>query len=193
MKVNEHGLRVEIEAEAWECIHQWAQLAEGEFSCLGEVDDDLYINQVHLLEQESTDVGTELDSDAIAKLLVSLPAPEKVRAWVHSHGSLGVFWSHQDNDCIDGLANDSLLISLVVNKAREYRCRVDVFKPVRITIDQVPVVVRVRSPRLHADCATEFRQKVREVPLQVRVLPAMKVPYGMSAYEEWLFDQEVQP
>ena len=193
MKVNEHGLRVEIEAEAWECIHHWAQLAKGEYSCLGVVDDDLYIGEVHLLEQESTDVGTELDPDAIAKLLVSLPAPEKVRAWIHSHGSMKPFWSHTDNDCIEGLANDGFLVSLVVNHAGETRCRVDIFQPVRITIDKVPVVVRVRSPLLRAECAKEFAQKVREVPVQVRVMPQVKGPLGLSAYDEWFFEQEVRP
>ena len=148
---------------------------------------------MHLLEQESTDVGTELDPDAIAQLLVSHPEPGKVRAWIHSHGDMKTFWSHTDEDCIEGLANDGLLVSLVVNKTGDYRCRVDLFKPIRITVDQVPVVVRVRSPLLRAECAKEFTQKVREVPVQVRVLPAMKGPYGMSPYEDWLFDQEVRP
>lgn len=168
MNVKAH-LRVEIEAEAWECVRQWTHLAEGEFSCLGTVDDDLYIPDVHLLEQECTDTGTELDPDAVTHLLMNVDEPENVRCWIHSHADMQCFWSQTDVDCIEGLANESFLISIVVNKDGDYRCRIDIFQPVPITIDQVPVVVRVRSPKLAADCKREFDRKVREVPVQLMI------------------------
>ena len=168
MNIKAH-LCVEIEAEAWECIRQWTQFADGEFSCLGTVGDDLYINEVHLLEQECTDTATELDPEAVATLLMGLDRPEHARAWIHSHSDMQCFWSNTDEDCIEGLANESFLISIVVNKAGDYRCRVDLFRPVRLTIDKVPVVVRVRSPRLAAACKREFDQKVREVPVQLMI------------------------
>ena len=168
MNIEAH-LCVEIEAEAWECVRQWTHLADGEFSCLGTVSEDLYVNEVHLLEQECTDTGTELDSDAVTNLLLSVDHPEKVRAWIHSHADMQCFWSNTDAECIEGLANESFLVSIVVNKAGDYRCRVDLFRPVRITIDKVPVVVRVRSTRLAGDCKREFDRKVREVPVQLMI------------------------
>ena len=65
--------------------------------------------------------------EALAKVLVTHPAPQNVRAWVHSHARLGVFWSQQDEACIEGLANDACLISIVVNKKREFKARIDVW------------------------------------------------------------------
>ncbi len=168
MNIKAH-LRVEIEAEAWECVRQWTHLANGEYSCLGTVGDDLYVREVHLLEQDSTDTATELDPDAVTRLLLAVDDPAKVRAWIHSHGDMQCFWSTTDEECIEGLANESFLVSIVVNKAGDYRCRVDLFHPVRLTIDKVPVVVRVRSPGLAVDCKREFDRKVREVPVQLMI------------------------
>ena len=121
-------------------------------------------------EQECTDVNTELDADAIARFLLGTPEPEQVRAWIHSHGSMEAYWSAQDEACIAGMATDSFLLSIVVNKRGDYRCRVDLFQPVRVTLDNVPVRVRVKSPHLAAYCRREFRSKVREVPMQIITL-----------------------
>ena len=164
MKLTDHGLRVEIDAEAMEAIRQWTHLARGEFSCLGVVTDDLFIESVHLFEQSCTDASTELDPAALAKFLTRCDQPEKVRGWFHSHASMKTFWSQTDNECIEALQNESFLVSIVVNKAGDLRCRVDLYQPVRLTLDEVPVVVRVRSAALAADCRREFQQKVREMP-----------------------------
>ena len=168
MNIKAH-LRVEVEAESWECVRQWTALADGEFSCLGTVGDDLYIDEVHLLEQECTDTATELDPEAVTNLLLNVDEPERVRAWIHSHADMQCFWSNTDEETIEAMRNESLLVSVVVNKTGDYRCRIDLFHPVRLTIDKVPVVVRVRSPKLAADCKREFDRKVREVPVQLMI------------------------
>jgi hypothetical protein len=164
MKLINPHVCVQIDAEAMEAIRLWTDFATGEFSCLGVVDDDLFIRSVHLFEQVCTDASTELDQAALAKFLATCPEPEKVRAHVHSHGNLRTFWSKTDEETFEGLANESFLVSIVVNKARELRCRVDLFKPFRLTLDEVPVDVRVRCPALVADCRREFQAKVREAP-----------------------------
>ena len=165
MKLTDHGLRVELDAEAMEAIRQWTLLARGEFSCLGIVTDDLFIESVHLFDQSCTDASTELDPTALAKFLTRCDQPEKVRCWTHSHGGMKTFWSQTDDECIEGLENESFLVSIVVNKAGDLKCRVDLYQPVRLTLDDVPVIVRVRSAALAADCQREFQQKVREMPI----------------------------
>ena len=189
MDIKAH-LRVEIEAEAWECVRQWTHLADGEFSCLGTVGGDLYIDDVHLLEQECTDTATELDPEAVTALLLTVEDPSQVRAWIHSHADMGCFWSGTDEECIEGLANESFLVSIVVNKAGDYRCRIDLFHPVRLTIDKVLVVVRIRSPKLAADCEQEFRRKVREVPVQLvighRIVNRVSDQTDLMGFDHWL-------
>ena len=180
------GLRVTIDAEALERIWQWTELAKGEVSCLGQVTDDLLVHDVQLFDQVCTQASTELDQDALAKFLCKHHEPEKVRAWIHSHGNLSVFWSAQDDSCIEGLANESYLVSIVVNKRHEIRCRVDFFEPVRLTLDEVPLEVRVPALDLRKECETAFRTHVTEVqPMVVRQQSMLPEPGGMMRGRAW--------
>ena len=162
MKVKQN-LRVRIDADAMQRIWHWTDLATGEFSCLGLVSDDLIVSGVQLFDQVCTAASTELDQEALANFLVAHPQPERVRAWIHSHGRLGVFWSQQDEQCIEGLANDSCLVSLVVNKKREFKLRVDLWKPFRVTFDDLPLEIRIPDQQLRAECEAAFTQHVVEM------------------------------
>jgi hypothetical protein len=157
------GFRVSIDAEALERIWQWTHLASGEFSCLAMVSDDLVVHGVQLFEQVCTAASTEIDQQALAKFLVQHRQPEKVRCWIHSHGNLNVFWSQQDEACIEGLANESMLVSIVVNKRHELLCRVDTWNPVRVTLDDLAVEVRLPDYNIKKECELTFREFVTEV------------------------------
>ena len=162
MKVKQN-LRVRIDADAMERIWHWTDLAAGEFSCLGTVTEDMLVGGVQLFDQICTAASTELDQDALAKFLVTHPAPETVRAWCHSHARLGVFWSQQDEACIEGLANDSCLISIVVNKKREFKARIDVWQPFRLTFDDLPLEIRLPDQNLRGECERLFNAHVVEM------------------------------
>jgi len=183
MKIKD-GLRVCIDAEALERIWRWTELARGEFSCLGLVDDDLVIRDVQLFDQVCTQASTELDQQALGRFLVEQDEPEKVRAWIHSHGTLSTFWSQQDEQCIEGLENESFLVSIVVNKRHDLKCRVDVFAPVRLTVDEVPVEIRLPRLDLKAESEQQFRKlltasRIRRIPA-FPAYPA-RVPAVMAA------------
>ena len=171
MKVKQN-LRVRIDADAMERIWHWSDLAAGEFSCLGTVTDDLIVGGVQLFDQVCTAASTELDQGALAKFLVAHPQPERVRAWIHSHGRLGVFWSQQDEACIEGLANDACLISIVVNKKREWKARIDVWQPFRLTFDELPLEIRVPDQNLRAECEQLFNAHV--VEMQPVLMPDLR-------------------
>ena len=162
MKVKQN-LRVRIDADAMERIWHWTDLAAGEFSCLGTVTDDVIVGDVQLFDQICTAASTELDQEALAKFLVTHQQPERVRAWIHSHGRLGVFWSQQDEACIDGLANEACLISIVVNKKREWKARIDVWQPFRLTFDDLPLEIRLPDQNLRGECERLFNAHVVEM------------------------------
>ena len=181
-----------IDADAMERIWQWTALAKGEFSCLAMVSGDLFVHGVELFDQVCTSSNTELDQQALAKFLCKHEAPELVRAWVHSHGSLGVFWSEQDEDCIAGLANESFLVSIVVNKRHELRCRLDLFHPVRITIDELALEVRAPSKHLKAECAELFKRHVDEMPPMVMRSPQLWPGQPVQQQQQPLLHHVVQ-
>ncbi len=162
MKVKQN-LRVRIDADAMEKIWHWTDLATGEYSCLGTVTGDLVVGGVQLFDQICTAASTEIDQDALAKFLVTHQQPEHVRAWIHSHGRLGVFWSQQDEACIEGLANDACLISIVVNKKREWKARIDVWQPFRLTFDDLPLEIRLPDQNLRGECERLFNAHVVEM------------------------------
>ena len=156
------GPRVSIDAAALERIWHWTDLAMGEFSCLGLVTDEVLAHDVRLFDQVCTSASTEMDQQALARFLVAHEQPENVRLWCHSHGNLQTFWSQQDEQCIDGLANDTFLLSIVVNKKREMKCRLDIWRPVRITLDDLDVQVRVPRYDLKRECEEAFLEHVTE-------------------------------
>ena len=192
MKVKQN-LRVRIDADAMERIWHWTDLATGEFSCLGTVSDDIIVGSVQLFDHICTSASTELDQDALAKFLVTHPQPERVRAWIHSHGRLGVFWSQQDEACIDGLANEACLISIVVNKKREFKARVDIWQPLRLTLDDLPLEIRLPDQNLRGECEKAFNAHV--VEMQPVLMPdwrggkhlplGQQPPHGQSYRGGW--------
>jgi hypothetical protein len=154
--------RICIDAESMEKVWQWTALAKGEFSCLGMLSDDLLVHGVQLFDQVCTAASTEIDQQALARFLVQHPAPERVRCWIHSHGNLNVFWSQQDEACIEGLQNDTCLVSIVVNKRHEMKVRLDIWNPVRVTLDDLALEVRLPKYDLKAECERAFRDCVTE-------------------------------
>ena len=162
MKVKQN-LRVRIDADSMERINHWTDIAAGEWSCLGSVSDDILVGDVRLMDQVCSAASTELSQEALATFLVTHPQPELVRAWIHSHGRLGVFWSQQDEACIEGLANDTYLVSIVVNKKREFKVRIDVWQPFRLTFDDLPLEIRLPDQNLRGECERLFNAHVVEV------------------------------
>jgi len=78
---------------------------------------------------------------AVAQLIADLENQNidsrKLRCWAHSHGSMSVFWSGTDDECITGLANGEWLLSLVVNKKRDSMSRLDQYHPCHMYLSDV--------------------------------------------------------
>ena len=140
-------IQVEVDALALQKLWLYVDLAQAEVSVLGlaeEVVDPaskqistLRVTDFFLVKQKSSVAETEMEPDGIVELLASGIDSSKLRCWAHSHGSMPVFWSTQDATCIEGLANDGWLLSLVVNKKRETMMRLDVFHPTHLFLEDI--------------------------------------------------------
>jgi hypothetical protein len=175
MKLKAQQFKVYIDAIAREKLFHWVALAKGEVSGLGRVrefrDDNgnltgFMVDDIFLVKQKSTAATTELDDEAVAALLVDLDNGGMdvgdVRCWWHSHGSMDTFWSTTDDDCAAGLANSKYFISIVTNKKGALLCRVDIYEPVRVTIDEVPIETALPDYGTFESCKAEFAEKVTE-------------------------------
>ena len=168
MKYNSAIQQVWIDLVAHEKLWAWTRMAKGEVSMLGLVEDGLggpAITDLFLVRQSCSSASTDMDQDAVGKLLFDLGAAGmegQLRAWVHSHAAMDVFWSRTDDGTIEGLGGEPYIVSVVVNKKGDVKARLDVFKPVRFVIDDVPVKMRVPDMGLEEQWRREFEEKVAE-------------------------------
>jgi hypothetical protein len=150
-------------------IMYYAQAADGEVSGLGTIKKDekgrYVVDNVYLLEQESSGADTELKPEAISKLMTDMikenKDPALLKFWWHSHADMGVFWSGTDDTCAETLSHE-FAFSLVVNKKGDTRCRLDLYNPFRITFDGVKVTELIQEDKnLKEECEKEVKEKVK--------------------------------
>ena len=168
--------KVYLSIQAYQKMKIWVQMAQGEISWLGTVSETrneegqfeaFLIEDIHLLKQVCSGAHTALDDESVGQFLAEMAMKgedtSKIKAWIHSHGSLKCFWSNTDEDCISGLANSSYLISLVTNKDGNILARVDIFKPFHVTVSDVSVEISYPEiDQLRDFCTKEFKAKVTE-------------------------------
>jgi len=150
-------------------IQYWANAASGEVSGLGLVENEdgkMVVREVYILEQECTGADTELDPEAISKLMTDLMKddkdPAKLKFWWHSHVNMGCFWSGTDDTCAETLSSE-FAFSTVVNKAGESKTRLDLYAPFRITVDNIRLMeIVAEDENLKIQCEQDVKDKVKE-------------------------------
>lgn len=166
------NIKVQFSLTAVQKLWYWTDLARGEFSALGEVESvldsesgrliALRIVDLHLVRQTCSDAETEMDIGAVAELLGQVD-PNRLHCWVHSHGTLPVFWSPTDEDCIAGLSEGGWLLSLVVNRRHDSRLRLDQFHPAHLTVDDLAWETYIpMDDAFEQQVRKEFEEKVTE-------------------------------
>jgi len=157
-----------ITPSAKQKLDLYIELAEGEISGLGTVTrlgNDFLMTEVHLLEQECTGASTELSSEDVSKFLLQAVRagldPATIKLWWHSHASMGVFWSGTDESTAGKFGNGWML-SLVGNRRGEYLCRLDLYEPIRLTLDGLEFSVRFEPDAgLRSAIEAEVEAKVK--------------------------------
>ncbi|MCK5320150.1 hypothetical protein KAJ61_02045 [Candidatus Parcubacteria bacterium] len=158
------------------CTHEVNGI--GNVECRG---NDFWVSDVIILKQKATERNVEIDPKALNKyvydLVVQGKDPSTLKFQWHSHVDMPTFFSPEDIDTIAGYMND-FMISFVINKAGDYRCRLDLFKPFHLAIE-VPVYV-VAPPlqtKLISECQDEIKQKVIFESTVTGVVPVSRQAY----------------
>lgn len=165
-------VQVIINREAYEKLKSFVLSVNTEITGLGIVKrkgDIFYIPEIFLLEQIVSSASAELDPVAIAKLMNRLIKeqrdPSKLKFWWHSHASMNPFWSVTDHNTCERFENKEFSISLVINKRLEYLCRLDLYQPLRITVDKIRLQIKGDYAFVDKDPQEEIKEKVREQSL----------------------------
>ena len=137
----------------------------------------LIIEDLCIAGQQSSPAHTEISSDDLALFLdETLDRGEDTGLWRlywHSHGDLDVFWSGEDIATMGtGLLQTSWWVSLVTNRAGDFKACLILREPLVLRLHDLPVV-------LPLDPASALSAQVRdEVRRKVRSDPGTKVPAG---------------
>ena len=162
--------RVFISQEAIQRIKCFVDLCEYEINGFGFVErngNDFVITDVFLIKQYTCTSGVHVETDSralnkfVRELVQNNGDASKMRLQWHSHAWSSVFFSDEDVETIGNYMND-FMISLVMNKYGEYRCRLDLFKPFNLSLE-VPLLVYINPlPDAFVRCCEEeMKQNVR--------------------------------
>ena len=119
-------MKVYITPQCHAEIMHYVHKSNVEISGLGRIQKnstgDMVVTKVYLLEQENGPATTDIDKDAVAKLMFeSREDPGFLNFWWHSHVNMGTFWSGTDMSTIEEFGKNGFLLATVFNKKGEFR------------------------------------------------------------------------
>lgn len=125
----------------------------------------LVIDDIYFPEQEGSGSSTEISSMSLSKLInefVDNGEPEKVdrlKVWIHTHPSFGTTPSTTDDNTIEESTID-FSVALVVNSKMEMNARLLIKSPVKILIDNIPIVAKMDiDEEIIHECRKEVHEK----------------------------------
>ncbi|HET7853768.1 MAG TPA: hypothetical protein VFM04_04850 [Candidatus Methylomirabilis sp.] len=139
--------QVLIRPLAFQKLRLYIELCPMEIGGLGAVErsgPNFVITDLFILPQKISPAETELDPAAIFEILQGCVAegrdPASLCLWWHSHAEMDVEWSETDERTIESFPGDFML-SVVGNKAGAFACRLDILRPTRQVLADLPVTI----------------------------------------------------
>ena len=167
MQVN--GFKVQIQKEVWDKIFMYARCCPQEISGLGKIEaihNGVKIKEVFLVDQEVDPTNTNMNAKAVYEAVMVCAQKGQDTSdwglWWHSHVNMNTFFSPTDQGTIEQLSSETPLVSICVNKAGKYTCRVDFYQPYRLVMTDVEVEV-VSNPDLTLEefCKADIKTHVK--------------------------------
>jgi proteasome lid subunit RPN8/RPN11 len=119
------GYKVKILDEVYEKIMFWVEKCPVEISGFGKVkfiDGYPTIISAYLVEQVNSSAETEIDAEALAKLMYETREEEGLlNFWWHSHVNMAVNWSGTDYTAMNQLGSNGWILATVFNKKHDQR------------------------------------------------------------------------
>ncbi len=142
-------MKILIPAHIYQKLRAYVMTIDKEISGLGRLSHDgkglFLVEEIRIFKQTVTGGSTVLDKKDLAvfydELIQSGGDPSEWKLWWHSHGIMDVFWSDIDTRTIEDFDNemeaDNWMLSLETNQAGKVITRLDIYKPLRITLDDI--------------------------------------------------------
>lgn len=165
-------MKVLIPVNIYQKLRGYSQATNFEISGLGKVSldgKDIIVEDIRIFEQEVTYASTKMDKRALAKFYDELmQKDEDISAWKlwwHSHAKMETFWSATDAATIEDFDTesdtDNWVLAIETNREDELLVRIDVFRPLRITIPKVPWEITFENKEIEDDAFSETMLKIK--------------------------------
>lgn len=164
--MNKPKLLIPAEVEAK--LNSYVMAVDTEIAGMGKTqiteEGDIMLIDIAIYDQTVTGGTADLSSLALAKFQTELiqngESPKSWNLWWHSHASMQAFFSGTDTGTIDSSTEYEYLTSLVVNRRRERKARLDVYHPFRFTHENLDIIVGRLEEVIPEDILAEVAQKV---------------------------------
>ncbi len=167
------GLGLSFTRQAWTKLMAYCRATNLEtsgFMLLERDGDLLWIDDIYLLQQESTGTSTEMDRTAIAKFQLDLykkgiigkkDSKKRLAHW-HTHPTFNVFWSGTDMEMrrLNSQGVD-YFVSIVVNQKGEALAAIDINGEFPLSINDLPIEIVDDFDDMIKACKAEVELKVK--------------------------------
>ncbi len=159
--------RVVISFDAFQKMMFFVDSCPYEISGFGIVEESgstLSIKEVFLVKQSTSSQGLHVETDQkafnefVGRLAKNGGDPGKLKFQWHSHANSRVFFSCEDVDTIRAYLCD-YMISCVLNKKGEHRCRIDIFKPLKVSLDSP---LHIQLPEVSDDLKKRYLLNMKD-------------------------------
>jgi proteasome lid subunit RPN8/RPN11 len=172
--------KISIAHEVLQKLELYTEMCNDEISALGKavmIDGKIVIDTIYLFDQEVTRSSTNISNSDVSKFLCDYVRagnnPEDIKLWWHSHAKMETYWSPTDESTIEGFGS-GWIVSIVSNKQKAHRARIDILDPIRMTIDNLPIEIMLKiDPSLRNEARREIVEKVRTSYFGLKISPTI--------------------
>jgi hypothetical protein len=142
-------MEIKFKVEAYEKVKSFVTECEKEIMGIGKIKvvrpGIILVEDIQIFEQEVTSASTEFDKDKFMEFIAGRVREGDVqdwRLWWHSHADMSPFWSVTDTDNIERIGETAdWMLSIVFNHKLEYKSRLDIFRPTRLTEEEGHITI----------------------------------------------------
>lgn len=179
--------RVCLTPEVKSQIDTYTHIAPDEYSLFGLVTKQydsggetclrLIIDELFFPKQVNTSGSSEVEDHELGRIMSELAKrnngdEKRLRAWIHSHGNMGPFWSGTDKSEMSKLIRDSqdYYVYIVVSKKGTWTVKLDIWKPFkdgslidceRLEFDDLGYDVLYPKHEFFDECVEMFRERAK--------------------------------
>jgi len=165
-------MKILIPVNIYQKLRGYAQATKFEISGLGKVSFDgknILVEDIKIFDQEVSSASTKLNQRSLARFYDELlQAGEELapwKMWWHSHARMETFWSATDIATIEDFDTemnvDNWVLALETNHEDEIIARIDIFRPLRVTVPEAPWEIHFEDKRIEDAAFSEAMLNIK--------------------------------